>query len=58
MKTKTVAVIAKYAFLTLTTLVILLPVIWMLSTSFKTPDGTFAYPPEWIPRPFTFQRLP
>ncbi len=55
MKTKTVAVIAKYAFLTLTTLVILLPVIWMLSTSFKTPDGTFAYPPEWIPRPFTFQ---
>ena len=27
----------------------LLPFIWMLSTSLKTPADTFAYPPVWIP---------
>ena len=31
----------------------LLPVYWMIVTSFKTPDGIFATPPELIPLPAT-----
>jgi ABC-type glycerol-3-phosphate transport system permease component len=36
-------------------LVMIIPFIWMLSTSFKAPGKTFVYPPEWIPRPLVWQ---
>ena len=29
-----------------------LPFIWLVSTSFKTPENVFKMPPQWIPRPF------
>src|SRR4051794_1582211 len=29
----------------------LLPFLWMVSTSLKTPEGTLEYPPRWIPSP-------
>lgn len=29
-----------------------LPFIWLVSTSFKTPENVFKIPPQWIPRPF------
>lgn len=32
--------------------VMLLPFLWMLSTSFKPERGIFVMPPEWIPDPF------
>jgi ABC-type glycerol-3-phosphate transport system permease component len=35
-----------------------LPFIWMLSTSFKEPGKTFVYPPEMIPDPFTLENYP
>ena len=35
--------------------IMIVPFIWMLSTSFKAPGKTFVYPPEWIPRPFVWQ---
>jgi ABC-type glycerol-3-phosphate transport system permease component len=35
-----------------------LPFIWMLSTSFKEPGKTFVYPPEFIPNPFTLENYP
>ena len=35
--------------------IMIVPFIWMLSTSFKAPGNTFVYPPEWIPRPFVWQ---
>jgi ABC-type glycerol-3-phosphate transport system permease component len=35
--------------------IMIVPFIWMLSTSFKAPGRTFVYPPEWIPRPFVWQ---
>jgi len=35
-----------------------LPFIWMLSTSFKEPGKTFVYPPELIPDPFTLENYP
>ncbi len=41
--------LALHAFLLAGSGVMLLPFIWMLSTSLKTPAETFAYPPVWIP---------
>lgn len=34
-------------------LIMLGPLIWMLSTSFKTKMGVMELPPQWIPNPFT-----
>ncbi len=36
----------------------ILPVIWMLSTSLKTPTEVFAVPPIWIPHPLHFENYP
>ncbi len=36
----------------------ILPVIWMLSTSFKAPTEVFAVPPIWIPSPLHFENYP
>lgn len=36
----------------------IIPFIWMLSTSFKAPGQTFVYPPEWIPNPFVWENYP
>ena len=33
----------------------LLPFIWMLSTSLKTPPQIFTYPPVWLPDPIAWQ---
>lgn len=38
--------------------VMVLPFIWMVSTSFKAPGKTFVYPPEWIPDPFVWENYP
>ncbi|MBA7571097.1 Diacetylchitobiose uptake system permease protein NgcG [subsurface metagenome] len=38
-------------FLSIVVLIILLPLFWMLSTSFKGRAQTFAFPPQWIPNP-------
>ena len=41
--------LALHAFLLAGSVVMLLPFVWMLGTSLKTPAETFAYPPVWIP---------
>jgi multiple sugar transport system permease protein len=38
--------------------VMVVPFLWMLSTSFKAPGKTFVYPPEWIPDPFVWDNYP
>ena len=38
--------------------VMVVPFLWMLSTSFKAPGKTFVYPPEWIPKPFVWSNYP
>ena len=38
--------------------VMVLPFIWMISTSFKEPGQTFVYPPQFIPDPITFDNYP
>jgi multiple sugar transport system permease protein len=45
-------------FLIPTALLMLLPFIWMLSTSFKLAGAVFEYPPTWIPRPLVWQNYP
>jgi multiple sugar transport system permease protein len=49
-----------HAFLILLSISCLLPLVWMVSTSFKEQFQVFTYPPEWIPDPWTlkgYQRL-
>jgi len=38
--------------------VMVLPFLWMLSTSFKAPGKTFVYPPEWLPNPIVWDNYP
>lgn len=40
-----------FALLSLAAVLMLLPFVWMVSTSLKTQAGVFVYPPEWIPNP-------
>lgn len=42
-------------FLILGGISMVLPVVWMISTSFKTPTEVFAVPPIWIPSPLHFE---
>ncbi|MBU0511558.1 MAG: carbohydrate ABC transporter permease [Chloroflexi bacterium] len=44
-----------YIVLTITALVVVLPFIWMATTSLKGPEEVFAYPPQWIPQAWRFQ---
>ncbi len=44
-----------YAALTAISLVMLVPFLWMLSTSFKEPQSIFTYPPQFIPDTFRLQ---
>jgi multiple sugar transport system permease protein len=37
-------------FLALGSILIMLPLVWMLTTALKTNDASTSYPPQWIPR--------
>ncbi len=39
-------------------LLMIAPFCWALSTSFKLPGDVFAYPPSFLPDPFTLAQLP
>lgn len=52
---KTAFAVFWYIVLGATTVVVMLPYIWMVSTSLKGADEIFAYPPTWIPRAWRFQ---
>ena len=47
--------IAVYATVALGGLTMVLPFVWMLSTSLKTTAQSMAFPPEWIPNPFVWE---
>lgn len=36
-------------------IIMIAPLLWMISTSFKNKAGVFSLPPQWIPDPFTFE---
>lgn len=46
-----------YATLLAVAAVLVLPLYWMLGTALKTPQQTFALPPEWIPNPIEWQNF-
>ncbi|MFZ0218525.1 MAG: carbohydrate ABC transporter permease, partial [Candidatus Dormiibacterota bacterium] len=43
-----------YLLLLLGAVVFVIPFLWMLSTSLKPESQVFTFPPQWIPRPFTW----
>ena len=45
--------IPRWIYIVVTALVVLPPVVWILSTSFKVEADTIAFPPVWIPDPAT-----
>ncbi|MBE2241024.1 MAG: carbohydrate ABC transporter permease [Caldilineaceae bacterium] len=52
--------LAVHLFLIVLSISCLLPLVWMISTSFKEQFQVFSYPPEWLPDPWTlkgYQRL-
>jgi multiple sugar transport system permease protein len=50
--------LALHVVLGLGALIMLIPFIWMVSTSFKTIDQVFTFPPNWIPNPFIWDNYP
>jgi multiple sugar transport system permease protein len=51
----TISNVISHTILIIGAFIMIVPFIWMLSTSFKAPGRTFVYPPEWIPHPFVWQ---
>ena len=47
---KRVRLVVRYVVLTLVGFTMVLPFLWMLSTSLKTKEGAVEIPPQWIPR--------
>ncbi|WP_139994952.1 carbohydrate ABC transporter permease [Paenibacillus paridis] len=54
-KRRPLEAIGVYAVLSVIAFIMLVPFLWMLSTSFKEPQDIFTYPPELIPSTFRFQ---
>src|ERR687893_830825 len=52
---KRLKLILSYAVLVLITLIFVAPLLWMLSTSFKTNPETTQWPLSWIPREFSVE---
>lgn len=52
---KTLGTVSWYLIVCLLLIIFILPFIWMLSSAFKTGPQCVAYPPEFIPRPFTLR---
>jgi multiple sugar transport system permease protein len=52
---KTVFAFFWYLFLTVTALAVMLPFIWMISTSLKGAKEVFTYPPSWLPKEWRWQ---
>lgn len=44
-----------YILLTIGALVMIIPFVWMLSTSLKDQQQLFAWPPSWLPNPFVWK---
>jgi multiple sugar transport system permease protein len=50
--------VAVWALLVFGALLMILPFLWLVSTSFKEQRQIFLYPPQWIPNPFRWQNYP
>lgn len=45
--------VGKYALCILVSVIMLFPMYWLITTSFKTPMNVAKYPPQWWPNPWT-----
>ena len=45
--------IGKYALCIVISVIMLFPMYWLITTSFKTPTNVAKYPPQWWPNPWT-----
>ncbi|MCL4385793.1 MAG: carbohydrate ABC transporter permease [Cyanobacteria bacterium] len=52
---KIIGNVITYALLIIICIGILIPFLWMISTSFKQPDEIFSPTPKWLPREFSFK---
>ena len=50
-----IASIARYSVLTLWALIVVFPLFWIVSTSFKPQDQWFSWPPVYLPHPATLE---
>jgi len=50
--------LATHLLLIVGALIMVIPFVWMVSTSFKELSQVFVYPPEWIPAPFVWTNYP
>ncbi|WP_080832209.1 carbohydrate ABC transporter permease [Cohnella massiliensis] len=48
-------VLIHYSILAVISVLMILPFVWMLSTSLKEPSDIFVFPPEWIPSPIRWE---
>ena len=55
MRPRPLARLTTYAFLVVAALLMVAPFLWSISTSLKQPGDVFAYPPQLLPDPATFQ---
>lgn len=53
MRSKPLNRVVKNGFLLAASILMIAPFLWALSTSFKLPGDVFAYPPRFLPEPFT-----
>ena len=56
-KRNPVFTVIRYVFLVLLTVITLLPLVWMLSASFKLDSEVFSIPIRWIPETFHFETI-
>ncbi len=54
-KTSSLRQVAVHGFLFVMAVAMILPFLWMISTSFKTPAEIFVLPPRWIPKDPTIE---
>lgn len=50
--------VVSYIVLTVGGFVLLMPFLWMVSTSLKTPAQAYVFPPKWIPNPIDWSTYP
>lgn len=51
------SLLLKHTVLIAGSFIMMFPFFWMVSTAFKTPAETIAYPPTWLPRVYTLQNF-
>jgi len=52
---RSLGTVGTYAVLSAISFVMIIPFLWMISTSFKEPQKIFVYPPQFIPTSFRFE---